>query len=187
MVKGHGFTLATAASITFMFSIGAVLSKPLIGLTVRSGLVGGSKVLVMVCFISFTAAAAGVWPASRTSRSSAWWRRYLVSRLSHTAHSRQRISHRDCRQDPGRARPPVRPTRSGSLAVSRYRWWWEQCFKSSHSFFRRVCDARRRSAAGSHRLELGARNQTVSERVIAAHQMTKRSRRQIAPTPLDVA
>ena len=53
MVKGHGFTLATAASITFMFSIGAVLSKPLIGL-LSDWLGGRRKVLVMVCFISFT-------------------------------------------------------------------------------------------------------------------------------------
>lgn len=53
MVQGHGFTLATAASITFMFSIGAVLSKPLIGL-LSDRLGGRRKLLVMTCFISFT-------------------------------------------------------------------------------------------------------------------------------------
>jgi sugar phosphate permease len=53
MVKGHGFTLATAASITFMFSIGAVVSKPLIGL-LSDWLGGRRKVLVMFCFIAFT-------------------------------------------------------------------------------------------------------------------------------------
>ncbi len=53
MVKGHGFTLATAASITFMFSIGAVVSKPLIGL-LSDWMGGRRKMLVMLCFISFT-------------------------------------------------------------------------------------------------------------------------------------
>ena len=53
MVKGHGFTLATAASISFMFSIGAVASKPLIGL-LSDWLGGRRKVLVMLCFIAFT-------------------------------------------------------------------------------------------------------------------------------------
>jgi sugar phosphate permease len=53
MVKGHGFTTATAGSITVLFGLGAIVSKPLIGL-LSDGLGGRRKVLVMACFVAFT-------------------------------------------------------------------------------------------------------------------------------------
>ena len=53
MVKGHGFSVAQAGSITVLFGAGAVVSKPLIG-WLSDWLGGKRKVLVMACFISFT-------------------------------------------------------------------------------------------------------------------------------------
>jgi nitrate/nitrite transporter NarK len=52
MVKGHALSLATAASIAALFGVGAVISKPLIGL-VSDWAGGRRKALVMGCFVSF--------------------------------------------------------------------------------------------------------------------------------------
>ncbi len=54
IVKGHGFSGATAGIIAAMFGVGAILSKPLVGLV--SDLLGGKrKPILIVCFASFTA------------------------------------------------------------------------------------------------------------------------------------
>jgi sugar phosphate permease len=53
MIKGHGFSTAAAGSITVLFGIGAIVSKPLIGL-LSDWLGGRRKILVMGCFVCFT-------------------------------------------------------------------------------------------------------------------------------------
>jgi sugar phosphate permease len=53
MVKGYGITAAKAGFITAMFGVGAIFSKPLVGLL--SDLIGGKrKAILIVCFASFT-------------------------------------------------------------------------------------------------------------------------------------
>jgi len=55
MVKGHGLSTAAAGGIAAMFGVGAIFSKPLVGLA--SDLLGGKrKLILIVCFASFTAA-----------------------------------------------------------------------------------------------------------------------------------
>ncbi len=54
IVKGHGLSGATAGIIAAMFGVGAIFSKPLVGLV--SDLLGGKrKPILIVCFASFTA------------------------------------------------------------------------------------------------------------------------------------
>jgi sugar phosphate permease len=54
MVKGYGISAARAGFITAMFGVGAIFSKPLVGLV--SDLIGGKrKLILIICFAAFTA------------------------------------------------------------------------------------------------------------------------------------
>ncbi|WP_206093586.1 MFS transporter [Pandoraea sp. ISTKB] len=55
MIKGYGLSVAAAGSITVLFGVGAIVSKPLIGL-LSDWLGGKRKLLVMICFFGFCAA-----------------------------------------------------------------------------------------------------------------------------------
>ncbi|RDV00333.1 MFS transporter [Trinickia dinghuensis] len=54
MMKGYGLSGVTAGTITVLFGIGAIVSKPLIGL-VSDWLGGRCKLLVMICLFGFAA------------------------------------------------------------------------------------------------------------------------------------
>jgi nitrate/nitrite transporter NarK len=54
MVKGYGISATRAGFITVVFGIGAIISKPLVGLL--SDLIGGKrKAILIICFAAFTA------------------------------------------------------------------------------------------------------------------------------------
>jgi sugar phosphate permease len=54
MVKGYGISTERAGFITAMFGVGAIFSKPLVGLV--SDLIGGKrKPILIICFAAFTA------------------------------------------------------------------------------------------------------------------------------------
>jgi nitrate/nitrite transporter NarK len=53
MVKGYGISAARAGFITVVFGVGAIFSKPLVGLL--SDLIGGKrKLILIICFAAFT-------------------------------------------------------------------------------------------------------------------------------------
>lgn len=52
MIKGHGLSVLEAGEITMMFGVGAIFSKPLIGL-LSDWLGGKRKLLVMACLLGF--------------------------------------------------------------------------------------------------------------------------------------
>ncbi|HEX8883880.1 MAG TPA: MFS transporter [Noviherbaspirillum sp.] len=52
MIKGHGLSVLEAGGITMMFGVGAIFSKPLIGL-LSDWLGGKRKPLVMMCLLGF--------------------------------------------------------------------------------------------------------------------------------------
>ena len=53
MIKGYGLSSIAAGAITVLFGVGAIVSKPLIGL-LSDWLGGERKLLVMICLFSFT-------------------------------------------------------------------------------------------------------------------------------------
>jgi ACS family glucarate transporter-like MFS transporter len=54
MIKGYGLSAISAGAITMLFGIGAIVSKPLVGL-LSDWLGGRRKLLVMICLFGFTA------------------------------------------------------------------------------------------------------------------------------------
>ena len=53
MIKGYGLSAVAAGAITVLFGIGAIVSKPLVGL-LSDWLGGRRKLLVMICLFGFT-------------------------------------------------------------------------------------------------------------------------------------